>query len=373
MELKLFQYKSKNKFKNLCDISEIFNSVPIKYFLFDRTMLYAVKVNLLSPEDTDNIVIWKEDFIENKSSLSKLFIKYNYSVVFVDMYGILLSRGGKFLQVDFILSNNGNKVLIDLYKFKAKYFLEAKNVLINEKRFNVSRYSDNLIEEISYIKANKLFSSLVRIFLSPRILNLKKYFIYLSLCKNIIVNNLNKFITPKHRKISHQEFLSLVFDPDELNHILRENHISYITGGFKYKTVGEIVAYLKSADVKELCLQSKESDLSKPISEPLYWSKEFWSSGNNYFINSIYYEFRKDVVPYIYANKYIIAKRKPELYTREYFESLEIMSDTEIKLFLEKHSIEVCNNSITSGRHRVCAMIGRLVKDKPYLPFYNKS
>ena len=45
------------------------------------------------------------------------------------------------------------------------------------------------------------------------------------------------------------------------------------------------------------------------------------------------------------------------------------MSDHEIKSFLEKNKIELSGKSITSGRHRVCAMIGRIIAGGDYIPF----
>ena len=46
------------------------------------------------------------------------------------------------------------------------------------------------------------------------------------------------------------------------------------------------------------------------------------------------------------------------------------MTDTEIKDFLEKNPLPIRNQSFISGRHRVAAMIGRIIKKKKYIPFY---
>ena len=37
---------------------------------------------------------------------------------------------------------------------------------------------------------------------------------------------------------------------------------------------------------------------------------------------------------------------------------------------LKDHPIEIKNNTIIGGRHRVCAMIGRIISGKNYIPFY---
>ena len=48
------------------------------------------------------------------------------------------------------------------------------------------------------------------------------------------------------------------------------------------------------------------------------------------------------------------------------------MTDKEVEDFLLKNPIEITKDYITSGRHRVAAMIGRLVIDQKYLTMYFK-
>jgi len=45
------------------------------------------------------------------------------------------------------------------------------------------------------------------------------------------------------------------------------------------------------------------------------------------------------------------------------------MNDNEIADFLMKHPLIVENGCVTSGKHRVFAMIGRLASGKSYIPF----
>ena len=59
--------------------------------------------------------------------------------------------------------------------------------------------------------------------------------------------------------------------------------------------------------------------------------------------------------------------------TKEYYESLEPMSDKEIEQFLKDTPVEFDNGFIRHNYHRACAMIGRLIKGKPYIPFYMKT
>ena len=48
------------------------------------------------------------------------------------------------------------------------------------------------------------------------------------------------------------------------------------------------------------------------------------------------------------------------------------MNDNEIESFLRDNLIEITDNHISSGKHRVFAMIGRLIEGKDYIPFYTR-
>jgi hypothetical protein len=59
--------------------------------------------------------------------------------------------------------------------------------------------------------------------------------------------------------------------------------------------------------------------------------------------------------------------------TKQYYESLEPMTDREIEKFLKDNPVEFDNGFIRHNYHRACAMIGRLIAGKPYIPFYMKT
>ena len=48
------------------------------------------------------------------------------------------------------------------------------------------------------------------------------------------------------------------------------------------------------------------------------------------------------------------------------------MSDDEIELFLKQNPVEFDNGFIKHSWHRACAMVGRLLAGKKYIPFYMK-
>ena len=59
--------------------------------------------------------------------------------------------------------------------------------------------------------------------------------------------------------------------------------------------------------------------------------------------------------------------------TEEYYNNLELMTDSEIEDFLKSTPVEFDNGFIRHNYHRACAMIGRLISGKPYIPFYMKT
>lgn len=56
--------------------------------------------------------------------------------------------------------------------------------------------------------------------------------------------------------------------------------------------------------------------------------------------------------------------------TKEYYDSLEPMSDDEIEEYLRCNPVEFTNGFIKHSYHRAYAMIGRLVRGEKYIPFY---
>jgi hypothetical protein len=59
--------------------------------------------------------------------------------------------------------------------------------------------------------------------------------------------------------------------------------------------------------------------------------------------------------------------------TEDYYNSLEMMADEEIEIFLKENPVEFENGFVRHSYHRACAMIGRLIKGKKYIPFYIKK
>jgi hypothetical protein len=181
-----------------------------------------------------------------------------------------------------------------------------------------------------------------------------------------------KFIdTQKQYTLNKKTFLNLNIESRKSpSWIVRGKHLNLVTDNGKNIKINDIVKHFaESKNFSSAMSQVKETTLNEVIDESISHSKYFWHNGNNYFIYSMYYQFKHDVLPYKDANDYLKNKSNINLYSKDYFESLENMSDFEIETFLRAHPIEITDNCITSGKHRVFAMIGRLISDKKYIPF----
>ena len=56
--------------------------------------------------------------------------------------------------------------------------------------------------------------------------------------------------------------------------------------------------------------------------------------------------------------------------TKEYYDSLEMMTDEEIQVALVDDPVNFFGGFLKHGYHRAVAMIGRLINGKEYIPFY---
>ena len=83
------------------------------------------------------------------------------------------------------------------------------------------------------------------------------------------------------------------------------------------------------------------------------------------YFNCMLGEFRKDV-----GDHHALGW---ENMTEDYYNSLSLMSDEELEIFLRKHPVEFDNGFIRHSYHRACAMVGRLISGKSYIPFYMKK
>jgi hypothetical protein len=116
--------------------------------------------------------------------------------------------------------------------------------------------------------------------------------------------------------------------------------------GGKLKTIREIVEYFS--------LQENRAKVEAQL-KPENWQ----------YYNCMLAEFRHNV-----ADHHALGW---ENMTKEYYESLDLMTDEEIEQFLKEVPIEFHNGFVKHSYHRACSMIGRLINGKPYIPFYMET
>ena len=145
----------------------------------------------------------------------------------------------------------------------------------------------------------------------------------------------------KEKKMEHE--------PISLNYFLNMEFAGggggkeVITQNLKLKTVKDVLAFYSVPGN----VQTVKSTLT-----PENWQ----------YFNCMIAEFRKGVGDH--------HKLGWDNMTEEYYNSLELMNDRELELFLKQNAVEFDNGYIRHSYHRACAMIGRLISGKSYLPFY---
>tara|TARA_Y200000002_G_C22666149_1_gene658063 strand:- start:1094 stop:2200 length:1107 start_codon:yes stop_codon:yes gene_type:complete len=282
---------------------------------------------------------------------------------------LFLSKLKKF---DFTVIENNNKYCF-LFKDKRLIKLNFFSKVIFKKNIEFLGYKFYYFQsEALIIKSTRK----IRIF-CIKLLNKLKYLFYK--CKNFILfSQLARKLDASDIKrgkvypLNEKAFLNLRIEPSlSPNWIMRRQHLDIVSNNKKYTKVKDVVKYFKNKEnLENATKQINETINFNEYDEPISHNKLFWDSGNNYFINNLLYGFRKNVTSYTDANNYIISQNKPNLYSKEYYESLEKMSDIEIKKFFIENPIEVTNNCVTSGKHRMYAMIGSLINDESYITIY---
>jgi hypothetical protein len=172
--------------------------------------------------------------------------------------------------------------------------------------------------------------------------------------------------------LTYDEFLALKIEADNsINWVLRKPHLDILTDSGRCRTVAEIIDYLGTGDRMDHLHRHAivETPTHEPFAEPLNLNENFWKKGNNFFFYGVCYGFRKGVVPYEHTNRYIAEGRQPTLYSARYYEGLEMMSEAEIGQLLNSAPLICDKGAVIHGKHRVCAMIGRIIAGQGYVPF----
>ena len=204
--------------------------------------------------------------------------------------------------------------------------------------------------------------------MNKKLKTLSIYIIWLILKKLKLDKKAHNF---RYKKILKDEFLGLKFmDSNILNILVRKKHFYLITDNFKLKTNNEIINYLSEIkNFKIILNRSKQPATIKLGKMPRHLDRKFWNNGNSYFLNSLIAGFREGITDYS-----SLTKEKDEkgniVFSLAYYKSKNKMEESKIKRLLIENPINIHSGYILSGRHRVSAMIGRLIRGEKYIPFY---
>ena len=199
----------------------------------------------------------------------------------------------------------------------------------------------------TYVKSNNIISGLISgLYDETTVPALKGLIFYNGYCRGYIMDDLGDvanniqfekdILKLKYKPLLKEDFLDM-----EMHQGRGGKEI--ILNGYTLKTVRDVVNYFSNTE-----------NLNKTIEtlQPTNWQ----------YFNCMLAEFRHNV-----GDHHVLGW---ENMTKEYYESLDEMSDAEIANFLEKNPVPFEAGFIKHGFHRACSMIGRLIKGKPYIPFH---
>lgn len=323
----------KIKEQNFYEILILFSSLDIEYSFYGTSKDNIKNNSFLDNFSSEDFICLRDKNIKKQLIEELIARKFQYS----------LFNGRNLIMKD-------NHIIELQFDKNFNFFKKSKIIILNEVEFKIFFKISKKIKKLSFREP--------------------KY--YLDLTKYNIKFIFLKFKNTFFPYVSKKEFLSL--NIEELNSkswLLRKKHLDIVTNNKTNIKVKDIINHFyESSNFTKAIDNIVETNTSMIFEEPIYANKDFWLNGNNFFIYNIIYQFRKNVVAYKDANEYIKDTRnKNLLYTKEYYESLKILNDNELKKFLKENPIEISKNSIVSGKHKAFAMIGRLINGKKYIKF----
>ena len=152
------------------------------------------------------------------------------------------------------------------------------------------------------------------------------------------------------RKEKRNNFVE--YQPISLDYFL---NMEVANGGGGKEVVNQNYTLKKVKDIIKFYSDKDNINKTKEILNPKNWQ----------YFNCMLAEFRKNVGDHHELGW--------DNMTEDYYNSLELMSDNELEIFLKNNPVEFDNGFIRHSYHRACAMIGRLINGKKYIPFYMKK
>lgn len=372
--------------RNLIDLTNTLSEKKVMCWLQGKTLLGIFKDKELLEDHDDDVGIWAEDYsslmMEVRPALERL------GFLLIRDTGDIVSFVRDYRYVDICIFSELNKrqVKYGAKKFPKNFYSNFYTLDWESSKFNVPERAHELLIYMYSRPFNRLQTvsncllrrvKLLACFESRQeaLIEFKsRLMTWLSnkaILRLVTMKLAGHFLGIKQVELSEQEFYNIFVEPStSFNWKWRSRHLGLVTNDGESRQVGLIVNYLSSKKVyKKIEQNVVETDTSQLFREPLSLDMDFWWGGNNYFWYCVKYQFRHGVTSYLNANNYIRDHLAgPNLYTANYYQSLVEMSEAEIEEFLSNSPIEVIDNAVVSGKHRVFAMIGRLAEGKRYIP-----
>lgn len=362
---------------NIIDLTLILRDLSVPFWLQGKTLLGAFTYGkLLIDHDDDIGVDYRYKHIIEVDLAKRLELIGFERIRETDSI-ISYIRGDRYIDICLFKSMNGKYGYLGKW-FPKHFFDHLDEIQFFGLNMPIPNNTKDLLSIMYDNKRSLYLNKLINLVMSP-----SKYLFFLRKVVDKFLNSVPHNIKRStawlfspfgisYRKISFDEFNDLMFEAkDSFNWKWRKPHLDIITNNKKSIKIKEIMSYIDNVNkLDDLVLKVNETDTSSVFYTPHNFDPKFWQSGNNYFIYNIKYQFRRGVVQYSDANQYIKDEKKPMLYTSEYYESLDLMNDLDIKKLTYKYPIEISNGAVTSGKHRVAAMIGRVLSEKKYIPLW---
>jgi hypothetical protein len=351
--------------ENIEILSQALKECDIPFWIHGKTLLGIILYKQFLIEDHDDDIGVLSEY--RTSVCSRLYPKLKENGFQAIRYNdtmLSVIRNDRYIDICFF-EQDEDKIGYGKKWFPKKYFEKFDSVVFHGGEYPVPSNAEKLLEIMYPKRVDKqsILTDLCRC--------VKKAKNKLKQARRWIKPNIlqKKIIS----SLSFEQFLDCKIEDDAaINWTLREPHLDLITNNGKLRKIGDIIEYYKADSRLEDIKNNHviETDTSEPFEEPVNLNNRFWQTGNNYLFYCIYYGFRKNIVSYDMANNYIRNVKEPRLYSAEYFEKLPPMNDSEIEEMLKAGPIIINRNAIVHGKHRACAMIGRIIAGKPYIPFY---
>ena len=366
------------RIKNLIEIHEVLCAHNVVHWLQGKTLLGIFKFGELLNDHDDDLGVFLEDKEIIISSVSEALLERGFTLIRNDDNIISFQREYRYVDMC-LFRRKSTKVGYANKWFNNRHFEEFDFVRWEGLDFEIpansrgllnSMYPKNKIAaKLRYVfqlfeKPNKLLK--IRSIVANRIPLLFK----IPASRLLVSKVLAPIVGVEVKVLSENQFLKLSIESNSsFNWKWRKRHLDLVTLEGFHRTLGGLVEYLSRPQTKDRIEELvQETDTSRPFFSPTNYDMRFWWGGNNYFWYCVKYQFKKNVVAYSEVNDYIEKIGQPYLFTNDYYDSLESMNDSEIELFLKNNPIEIENESIIGGKHRVFAMIGRLASGQQYIP-----